>query len=419
MRGIWGVIVALAFGGGALLHGGTATFQGLGDLPGGGVASLPAAISGDGSVVVGLSSSGNGQEGFVWTSDGGMVGLGTLPGGPGFASVARGVSSDGRVVVGDSSSAKGTPQAFRWTSSGGMSGLGDLEGGVFDSIAFAANADGSVIVGDGQSDSGQEAFRWTGLMPVGLGDLPGGNFDSGAIDVNADGSVVVGFSSSQGPGLGWEAFRWTAAGGMMVGLGDLPGGQFQSIATGVSDDGSVVVGDGSTTAGQEPFRWTASGGMIGLGNLPGQSFGFGRDLSADGSVVVGGSGADPFIWDTTHGMRNLTDVLVDDCGLDLGGWTLLDARAVSDDGLTITGAGVNPDGNSEGWIATLSPQCADLPLIGDIDGDGIVGINDFLSLLGNWGPCPEPCPPSCPADLDDDCMVGITDFLILLGNWSL
>ena len=24
----------------------------------------------------------------------------------------------------------------------------------------------------------------------------------------------------------------------------------------------------------------------------------------------------------------------------------------------------------------------------DIDGDGVVGINDFLALLANWGPCP-------------------------------
>ena len=58
-------------------------------------------------------------------------------------------------------------------------------------------------------------------------------------------------------------------------------------------------------------------------------------------------------------------------------------------------------------------------LLGDIDGDGIVGINDFLRLLGEWGVCPKPCPPSCMADLDDDCNVGINDFLLLLANWTL
>ncbi len=55
-------------------------------------------------------------------------------------------------------------------------------------------------------------------------------------------------------------------------------------------------------------------------------------------------------------------------------------------------------------------------LIGDLDGDGTVGIVDFLMLLAHWGPCTE-CA-TCTADLDCDCDVGITDFLILLMNWT-
>lgn len=89
---------------------------------------------------------------------------------------------------------------FRWTSDGGMVGLGDLPGGSFFSRAFAASADGSVVVG--VSDSGplaedDEAFRWTstGGM-VGLGDLLGGGFSSAALDTSADGSVVAGISGS-------------------------------------------------------------------------------------------------------------------------------------------------------------------------------------------------------------------------------
>ncbi len=56
---------------------------------------------------------------------------------------------------------------------------------------------------------------------------------------------------------------------------------------------------------------------------------------------------------------------------------------------------------------------------GDIDGDGVVGIDDFLAILGLWGPCDEPCPPTCLGDLDGDCQIGITDFLIVIGNWTL
>ncbi len=54
---------------------------------------------------------------------------------------------------------------------------------------------------------------------------------------------------------------------------------------------------------------------------------------------------------------------------------------------------------------------------GDLDGDGAVGINDFLDLLAAWGPCPS-CPPFCTGDVNFDCEVGINDFLTLLANWT-
>ena len=56
---------------------------------------------------------------------------------------------------------------------------------------------------------------------------------------------------------------------------------------------------------------------------------------------------------------------------------------------------------------------------GDLDGDGDVDVSDFLALLMAWGPCPDPCPPSCAADLDGDCTVGINDFLLLVANWTV
>lgn len=54
----------------------------------------------------------------------------------------------------------------------------------------------------------------------------------------------------------------------------------------------------------------------------------------------------------------------------------------------------------------------------DLDGNGSVGVTDLLILLGAWGPCDAPCPPSCLADIDGDCQVGVTDLLILLGAWT-
>ena len=52
------------------------------------------------------------------------------------------------------------------------------------------------------------------------------------------------------------------------------------------------------------------------------------------------------------------------------------------------------------------------PKLGDLDADGVVGINDFLTLLGQWDQG------GVAADLDMDGIVGINDFLLLLGNWG-
>ena len=53
---------------------------------------------------------------------------------------------------------------------------------------------------------------------------------------------------------------------------------------------------------------------------------------------------------------------------------------------------------------------------GDADGDGMVGVIDFLYLLAAWGPCAD-CD-DCPADFNGDCTVSVLDFLILLANWG-
>jgi hypothetical protein len=53
--------------------------------------------------------------------------------------------------------------------------------------------------------------------------------------------------------------------------------------------------------------------------------------------------------------------------------------------------------------------------LGDLDGNGTVGIVDFLAQLADWGSCVEQC---CLADLDIDGDVGITDLLLLLESWG-
>ncbi len=55
-------------------------------------------------------------------------------------------------------------------------------------------------------------------------------------------------------------------------------------------------------------------------------------------------------------------------------------------------------------------------LVGDLDGDGFVGINDLNIVLGNWN---QNVPPANPlADPSGDGFVGIDDLIAVLGNWN-
>ena len=377
-------------------------FVSLGDLPGGSFESAARDVSADGSVVVGTSVIAGAQpaeliyEAFRWHADTGLTGLGDLPGGQ-IASFATAVSADGRVVVGESSSTASDccDEAFRWSLETGLTPLGDLPGGYdhLQSSAQDASADGSVVVGMGSSAKSinGEPFRWTNetnLNPV--LNLSQSFILSTALGVSADGSVIVG---RQPAANGVEAYRWTAGTGA-VGL-DGQNDRFQSSeATSVSADGLVVVGRGASTRlpeittipifgdpslMTEAFCWTQSSGLVGLGIRPGGDFSIANDVSADGSVVVGiGSGNSQhtaLVWTSVNGWENIADLL-SQSGIDLDGWKLEEATGISANGTIVVGYGTNPDGNTEAWRADLT---------------GLVGVPEpstgLLAVLslGLWG----------------------------------
>lgn len=355
-----------------------ADFRGMGDFSAGDpwLSSTPYAVSGDGSVVVGsmVRRDDGSVLAFRWTESTGKVGLGWLPS----TSVvhysrASGVSEGGVLVVGVSKASgecfympagelwisfiwsqwnDGKPIACRWL--GWPNQPLDLAGGQYWNEATGVSADGLVVVGSSSGANGGEAFLWTGATGmVGLGDLPGGPFQSKATAVSGDGSVVVGSGNSAD---GEEAFRWTSATGM-VALGDFPGGSFSSEAKGLSRNGAIVVGRATGSRGGEAFRWTAESGIVSLGDFPGgATSSTATGVSGDGSVIVGtvttAAGDDAFIWDEAHGLRSLCLVAAA-CGGKVAGWRLSAAHAISADGRTIVGEGVNPSGHREGWILTL------------------------------------------------------------------
>lgn len=333
------------------------TSSGLTDLGTiGGSYSWPAAVSLDGSAVTGYSyTSGNSAlHAFRWTAAGGMIDLGTLGG---THSYGYAISADGSAVAGRSMiTGNSGYHAFRWTASDGMADLGTLGGS--SSEALAISADGTIVSGQSRvsGDVYAHAFRWTvaGVM-TDLGTL--GGYSSWENDMSTDGSVVVGGSYTIG-NSSQRAFRWTATGGMSN-LGTLGGDG--SEATGVSGDGSTVIGYANVVANSSyhAFRWTAADGMVDLGTLGGD-WSYARGVSRDGSVIVGyafntANRQQAFRWTTATGMRSITDLLIAS-GVDMTGWDLYDATAVSADGTTILGNGVL-NSNSRAWIARCVVGC--------------------------------------------------------------
>jgi probable HAF family extracellular repeat protein len=222
----------------------------------GGVTSEAFALSTDGSVVVGVSQSADGQRAFRWTPFAGMVSLGTVNGD---STVATGVSDDGNVITGSSVNANGGI-AFRWTPASGIAALGTLPGGQL-SYGFGVSGNGAVLVG--YSDAPARGYRWTQAGGMqNLGTLPGAN-SSEAYGVSWDGSAVAGYTFTSFAG---HAARWTSADGWQD-LGTLSQGN-GSISRAISGNGQVVVGE-DWMPGQpgHAFRWTA-GRHPGLGNDP-------------------------------------------------------------------------------------------------------------------------------------------------------
>lgn len=325
----------------------------------------PLAVSDGADLVVGYADGPlfDDLSGFIWTESSGIIGSDTfLP-----RSLPTAVSDDGVVVAGHVPVLvpQGHAAPFRYTTASGVeylellqSAFPQLEGTVND-----LSSDGQIAVGTSLRIDGLTSVYWDrdgNIHDIGkLTDLVGAT--SVAEAVSADGQTIVGFSETTE--LPLVAFRWTAATGMLP-LGDADSGFLISNALDASHDGSVIVGYSAVSRQPtDAFRWTDTSGFEELGHLPGLSHSIARSVSGDGSTIIGqafnlGNVPDQsrsFVWDMTHGMRDLQQLLETHYQLatELLGWTLSNPNDISRDGLAIVGNGINPNGELESWLVRL------------------------------------------------------------------
>lgn len=337
------------------------------------------ALSADGSIWAGDVDS-DGKI-IVYRPDG-FIDMGGLGGG---ASQVYAINGAGTVVVGASRGEHNEYRAFRWTEAGGIQSLGLLFPGVSGARSYAhdVSGDGTRVVGVHTQLGMSRGFVWVEGATGGEASNPQmyrleGLDDAGrwsAAAISDDGNYAAGYSDGNatlGLATRWDLTQITVDGtNSVLNLGALTGmGGGSSNATDISANGRVVVGISGTEDGyNRAFRWVegSTGGAIDnvqmhdlgvLGHDPVSESGA-NAVSRDGQYVVGWSDADlphrlAFRWSEDTGMESVQGWL-ERHGVAVADLALVDATAISDNGLVIAGIMLDDEDVERAYIARVAP----------------------------------------------------------------
>jgi hypothetical protein len=242
--------------------------------------------------------------------------------------------------------------------------------------------------------------------------------------VLVDGALVHQEGTPTGQGANWAGF----AGVSINNSGNYVFGGDDSGATGsdafVAYNGNIVIREGSTIDG---FTIAAGSsiGWVSINNLNKVAYvwnrtGFDALFVGDASDLPNTSQLHLKVTDEVDvNGDNVADAIVMDFETSA---TISPGLDFSDHNFVYLEVTLQDIGQKTSYEAIIRvPIPGGLVCAADIapaGGDGQVNVQDLLSVITNWGACPNPCPPNCAADINADCNVNVVDLLAVITAWG-
>jgi hypothetical protein len=435
-----GLLIAAGLAGASTAHAQSYSFTLLDSVvPDSTVPAVPYSISGNGMVIAGGDLRyQQGEQPFIWRKVGDQWVRSQLPApepGPGLPqNRGRGMalSFDGDVIggmAGDSSALFRPNYGYPaiWTDV--LSGQPQLQ--LLASTELGRGMCGGVTA-DGASavwsstpvlDEIPQTSLWEQGVNIVIAPAPGSPLTSASVFsffapqvVSADGSLIGLAGTEQNTGLRLAYVRDQGVIRQLEVQGSLAvadiGGP-ERLVRAISSDGTTIVGEGASGptnfATTRAVTWSRSGAMTILPRIspslpaPGAVWTTATDVSADGQVIVGSQyrilpflgarwqlqEARALVW-VNRLPRTLQSILTAQ-GVNLGGVIPVIITGISDDGRTLTGAGIASiasDSPIVSFVATILPPgvCDDIDFNRDGSRFDPTDINAFLSVFSE-GPC--------------------------------